>query len=167
MVPLVIWYRKVLNGLMETQMASRKPTAFIQLKARMRESLRAKLERAAAKNKQSLNAEVVARLEASFAKEDAAGGPEILSIVQLMTGAFARGGQRGAQAKQHPEWTAAEWINDPLCYDVARYTVSYALEFAQPFQHESGSKVELQIHDTMAQQIARGEFIDPEKGTKK
>ena len=148
-------------------MAKRGKAARAQLPIRIPEALRARIEKAAKSGGISMNAEIVARIEASFAKEDAVGGREMLPWVQTMTGAFARGGQRGAQASQHPEWTTAEWLQDPLCYDAARYAVSYALEVAQPVWHESESKVELQIHDIMARQIARGEFIDPEKGTKK
>ena len=48
----------------------RKQTAVVQLKVRMREPLRAKLESAAAKKGTSINSEVVDRLERSFERQD-------------------------------------------------------------------------------------------------
>jgi len=49
---------------------ARKPTDIVQLKLRFLESLRRRLERAAKANDQSMNAEIVSRLEQSFGKED-------------------------------------------------------------------------------------------------
>ncbi len=48
---------------------TRKPDDVIQLKLRFREELRAKIEAAAKHNMHSMNAEIVARLHASFVKE--------------------------------------------------------------------------------------------------
>src|SRR4051812_31929721 len=49
---------------------ARKPTEYVQLKLRIRESLRRKLARAAQKEDRSANAEAVKRLEDSFDLED-------------------------------------------------------------------------------------------------
>ncbi|WOH47657.1 hypothetical protein [Bradyrhizobium sp. sBnM-33] len=49
---------------------ARKPTEYVQLKLRVRESLRRKLERAAEKKAHSANAEAVARIEYTFADEE-------------------------------------------------------------------------------------------------
>ena len=49
---------------------ARKPTEFVQFKLRIRESLRRKLGRAAAKAEHSTNAEAVQRLEHTFAEEE-------------------------------------------------------------------------------------------------
>lgn len=103
-----------------------------QLKVRMREELRALLEEAATRRGVSMNAEVVDRLQASFSKEDRYGGPEMLAIVNLMAGAFLRGGQLGARASQHPEWSTAEWMDDPFAYAAAVETVVEALKAARP-----------------------------------
>jgi hypothetical protein len=48
---------------------ARKKTDIVQLKLRLREELRRKLEHAATKNDRSLNIEMVERLEASFEQE--------------------------------------------------------------------------------------------------
>lgn len=47
----------------------RKPTDIIQVNLRLREDMRRRLAREAEKNNRSINAEMVARLEASFAAE--------------------------------------------------------------------------------------------------
>jgi hypothetical protein len=49
---------------------ARKPSDTVKLNLRFSEELRRRLERAAEKNNQSMNLEIVARLEASFRKED-------------------------------------------------------------------------------------------------
>jgi len=52
-----------------SKVPARKQTDIVQLKLRIREELRNKLERAAAKKKHSLNTEMMERLEASFTLE--------------------------------------------------------------------------------------------------
>ena len=49
---------------------ARKPTDTVHLRLRFDEKLRRRLERAAAENKQSMNAEIIRRLEESFQKQD-------------------------------------------------------------------------------------------------
>ena len=74
-------------------MAERSRSDTIQLKARMKEPLRAKIEAAAAAKGISLNAEMVHRLESSFLDEEARdrelGGRELHSLFRMM-GAAAR-----------------------------------------------------------------------------
>ncbi|MBR0990017.1 Arc family DNA-binding protein [Bradyrhizobium japonicum] len=48
----------------------RKPSETVQLKLRFSEDLRRKLEKAAERNAQSMNAEIIARLEESFRKAE-------------------------------------------------------------------------------------------------
>jgi hypothetical protein len=79
---------------------------------------------------QSQQAELM--IERAFAVEEQFGGPEMLAIVNLIAGAFLRGGQLGAQACQHPEWTPAEWMNDLFCYRAAVHSAIDALAAAQP-----------------------------------
>jgi hypothetical protein len=52
---------------------ARKPADTVQLKLRFPEKLRRRIEAAAGKNQQSMNAEIVERLEQSFQKDDQAG----------------------------------------------------------------------------------------------
>lgn len=49
---------------------ARKPTDIVQLKLRMRESLRQTLKRSALHHNRPLNAEIIARLGQSFTKQD-------------------------------------------------------------------------------------------------
>jgi hypothetical protein len=64
---------------------ARKPTDIVQLKLRLREELRRKLERAAAKKEHSLNTEMVERLDRSFDLEvQASDREEILRELQYI-----------------------------------------------------------------------------------
>ena len=98
---------------------TRSRDAVIQLKARMHEPLRARLEKLAKQRGVSLNTELVDRIKESFAKEDSVGGPRRLqTIVRLITAAFILGGQRAAHRK-HPKWRYRIGLNDPACYEEA------------------------------------------------
>jgi hypothetical protein len=113
---------------------SRRQDAVVQLKARMREPIRAQLEGSAKRRGVSLNTELVDRLEQSFAREDAFGGPEIANMARLMAAAFLRGGQGGAHARGRPKSKASQWIYDPFCYAAATAAVVDALNAMQPVQ---------------------------------
>jgi Arc-like DNA binding domain len=106
--------------------------ANVQLKVRLKEPLRAALEEAATRRGHSMNAEVVNRLQGTFDQDARLGGPVMLAMVNLMAGAFLRGGQLGARARGHPEWTPSEWMNDSLCYRIAVHTVQDALLAVEP-----------------------------------
>jgi Arc-like DNA binding domain len=118
---------------------TRSRDAVIQLKARMHEPLRARLEKLAKQRGVSLNTELVDRIKESFAKEDSVGGPEVAAIVRLITAAFILGGQRAAHRK-HPKWKIADWINDPACYEAAVAAVLDALHAMQPPHREPWDK---------------------------
>ena len=135
-------------------MASRDRTAVVQLKTRMRELLRARLEAGAKRRRVTLNTEIVDRLEQSFAKEDAFEGPEMLNMARLMASAFIRGGQRGAHAQKHPEWTPTDWMNDPICYQTAVRAVMRALAAAQPHHPQQQT-----FEDLFAEDVAHRESV--------
>jgi hypothetical protein len=117
-------------------MPKRKITEITQPKVRMREELRSRLEREAKRKNISLNAEIVDRLTHSFnheaAVEAALGGPEGRRIAMHMVSAFNQSGAETAYTLGHPEWSAAEWMNDPQCYRAAVWAVLRALILAQP-----------------------------------
>ena len=117
-------------------MPPRKQNTTVDLKVRMKEPLRAKVEKAAKRRGVSMNAEAVDRLERSFDKEDVWGGADLLEMTHLMSGAFARGGKLGAHSRKHAEWSPSEWINDPFCYLAAIASVRDALVAAQPVRRE-------------------------------
>ena len=141
-------------------MAPRDRTAVVQLKTRLREPLRARLEAGAKRRGVTLNTEIVDRLEQSFAKEDAFDGPEMLNMARLMAAAFIRGGQQGAHARQHPEWTPSEWVHDKICYQTAVRAVMKALAAAQPELDDPDQKT---FVDLFAAELARREatFAEP------
>ena len=114
--------------------AQRGQDAVAQLKARLREPLRARLEASAKVRGVSLNTELVDRLEQSFAREDSFGGSEMANMARLMAAAFLRGGQRGAHARGHPKLRVAQWIDDPSCFDAGVAAVVHALSAMHPKQ---------------------------------
>lgn len=75
---------------------ARKPHETVQLKLRFPESLRRRLERDAGRNKQSMNSEIVSRLESSFE-------PRPLDLYLMLQtayeGAVAKHGGRGPNAE--------------------------------------------------------------------
>jgi hypothetical protein len=75
---------------------ARKPHETVQLKLRFPESLRRRLERDAGRNKQSMNSEIVSRLESSFE-------PQRLDLYLMLQtayeGAVAKHGGRGPYAE--------------------------------------------------------------------
>lgn len=113
-------------------MPKRKPTEIAHVGLRLRERLRAELERAAKKHGVSLNAEMVDRLQRTLTEDAAAGGTEIRNMERFMGAAFLHGGQAGARGREHPDWEPAQWIDDPYCYDAAAQTVNHALVAMEP-----------------------------------
>ena len=75
---------------------ARKPNEMVQLKLRFPESLRRRLERDAGRNKQSMNSEIVSRLESSFESRPL---DLYLMLQTAYDGAVARHGGRGPNAE--------------------------------------------------------------------
>jgi hypothetical protein len=86
---------------------------------RLRERLHDALARDAARHMRSLNAEIVKRLEASYAEQEQTGGPEVQEIMVQVRAAFLHGGRLGAISRGHPEWGPEEWMRDDLARKVA------------------------------------------------
>jgi hypothetical protein len=135
-MPVTSKHTKHIHRLAKTKEIHRLENALVQLKARMHEPLRARLEESAKRRGVSLNSELVDRVEASFTREDWFGGPEIANMARLMAAAFMRGGQRAAHARKHPRWTTAQWLHDPFCYEAACTAVVEALRALKPVQFE-------------------------------
>ena len=113
-------------------MARAKASKIVQVKARMREPLRARLEAVAKGRGVSINSELVERLERSFAKDDAFGGLAIANMARLMAAAFLQGGQHEAHARQRTNSRPADWIHNSECYDAAVKAVVRALKSMRP-----------------------------------
>lgn len=112
-------------------MAPREDAATVDLKVRMKEPLRAKVEAAAAQRGVSMNSEAVYRLERSFTEEDAIGGATMKRLAHVMVASFFLGGERSAFGKEGMP-TVEDWINDPHCYREAVVSLLDALVHRAP-----------------------------------
>ena len=108
-------------------MARRARNATVDLGLRVKEPLRARLEREAKRNDRSMNAEITSRLEESFTKQDAAGGPELQRIALMMATSFHHAGDLFSKGKP-----PAEWLRDPECFREAVFGVVNALILVMP-----------------------------------
>jgi hypothetical protein len=120
----------------------------------MKEPLRAAINEAAHQRGVSMNAEVIARLERSFAEEAHVGGPTMLGVTNLMSGAFLRGGQAAATASGHPEWTVDQWLQDDFCRRAASLAVGQALSL--PLPDRAAMDDPRGVYDLFAGMVARG-----------
>ncbi len=117
---------------------ARKPSATIQLKVRMKEPLRAKIERAAKRRGISLNSEIVDRLSLSFQKEEAKydefGGESYYRLSQLL-----------ALAVQQGELISGErWFETPQSIDkTAAFVVSFLDGYGRTFGKGPGTTSEI------------------------
>jgi hypothetical protein len=121
----------------------RDPTDFVQLKIRMRETLRARLEQEATRRGSSINAEVIDRLEHTFQRTDLL--PDVLSLAfgerlggllilmgyaMTYTALIAPREHKG-EAGYRP-LSDESWISDPLAYDAAKFAAAIVLDCAIP-----------------------------------
>jgi hypothetical protein len=143
----------------------------VQINARLRMSLRNRLQNAARANGVSANAELVSRLERSFAKDAEFGSQEETNLARLIASSFTLGGQRAAKAMKHPEWTAAEWMVEPSCYEAAMEAVVSALQAAQPVRSKHSEPAlreqHAKLHNWAARVAAGGGDITNKKSGEK
>ena len=82
-------------------MMKRPKAATVDIGLRVKEPVRARIERAARDNGVSMNAEINGRLDSSFTREDVFdrmfGGPEMRRMAMLWAASFYHGAQLGAQ----------------------------------------------------------------------
>jgi Arc-like DNA binding dprotein len=109
-------------------MAKRSKTAKADIKIRLTEALRSKIERSARSSGISMNADMIERLDRSFKSEDEFGGPQWRQIGHMMVAAFILAGQREAESKQ----LTTPWIVDAECYLSAVLGVIDGLTIAAP-----------------------------------
>jgi hypothetical protein len=113
---------------MNIQPVKRDQTAVADVKTRLREPLRAKLERAARHRGVSMNAEICDRLERSFQRDEEFGGLEGRVRAHLALSAFNTAGQQWARTKG----LRGAWENDPECYLVAALEAARSLMIGAP-----------------------------------
>jgi hypothetical protein len=131
----------------------------VQLNLRLSEALRERIANSAGRAQRSMNAEITARLEASFARDAEFGSEEETSLARLIAAAFSLGGRRGAAAQGHPDWTAREWLVDPVCYAAATAAAISALNTAQPVEVEERSELHRELMDYAARVAGAGAAV--------
>jgi len=146
-------------------MSSRERTAVVQLKVRMREVLRAKLEKEAKQRGTSINAEIVDRLESSFERKDLLTevlsltyGRQVAGILMLLGSAMNHAGVNslltaagGPFFDDNTDFTS--WIDHPNAYEQAKLGVVAVLDALRPKGDVTEPKGTTGIH--VAKEIIR------------
>lgn len=117
-------------------MAKRTKNAKAEIKIRLTEPLRAKIEKAAKARGVSMNAEMIEGLERTYREAADAGGPEIAALSRIFTAAFLIGGTRGAEARGHPEWQPEDWIKDLFAFRAATAAAFHLIKTYEPTRIE-------------------------------
>ncbi len=113
-------------------MAKRGKSPRAQVPLRMPEALRARIEKAAKETGQSMNAEIIDRLEGSFGTEDRLGGPRLVEIVEVMASAMKITGQTAALAESVNEMNQGQWLSLPYAFDQATKAALAVLKQHRP-----------------------------------
>jgi Arc-like DNA binding domain len=119
-------------------MPRRKESETVQTGLRMKEQLRARLEEAAREHGVSLNAEVVTRLERSFAQEEAFGSPAAKQVAYLTAVAFNMAGRMRGSGR-------SDWVDDPGCYRAGVFAAIDALLSVLPKSTPEEIKLEIEV----------------------
>src|ERR1700674_1254231 len=113
------------------QMAKRSKTAVANLKVRLRESLRSKIERAAKSRGVSMNAEMVDRIDESFEKEAEIerlfGSDKVFALMKVVSSAMHLTGQFPNAGSEYPHW-----LQNPVAYQEATLAAARVLEALKP-----------------------------------
>jgi hypothetical protein len=113
-------------------MTKRSKAATVDLKVRVKEPMRAALERSAKSRGISMNAEMGRRLERSFESEAARGGPDVDAILDAMGAAMKATGESMAflaTGKLHKD---GRWLSHPFAFDKAARAAAHVLEGFRP-----------------------------------
>ncbi len=113
-------------------MAKRGKSPRAQVPLRIPEALRARIEKAAKETGQSMNAEIIDRLEGSFGTEDRLGGPRLVEIVEVMASAMKITGQTAALAESDNEMNQGQWLSLPYAFDQATKAAFAVLKQHRP-----------------------------------
>ena len=113
-------------------MVRRSKAATVNLKLRLKEPLRAAIERAARENGVSMNSEMVRHLERSIHRDDGLGGPRVAAIVEAMATAMRSTGEHGAFAATGKLHKHGLWFEHPYAFDQAVKAAMAVLEFYRP-----------------------------------
>lgn len=138
-------------------MVERDPNAHVQVKVRMRESLRAPLQAAAEARDVSLNSEIVERLQRSVEREDHDGGRALSDMVEMMATAFRSGLRQGDKTQRNvpADRSLDELARDEWCYATAMHYVWNVLEANMPIRQTSDDPGTQQLHQDIKRTFAR------------
>jgi len=115
--------------------------------------IKERIDRDARKSGRTQSQQAELMIERAYELEDRFGGPAMLPIINMLIGAFLNGGQRGAAASGHPEWTPAEWLNDQNCYRTAAYAVGQTLGLPLPTSAQMSDPAA--VHELLTAMVAR------------
>jgi hypothetical protein len=134
----------------------------VQLKLRVKESLRAQLEQEATDRRITLNAAVVDRLEREIVQSEVLGGQAMRRILFATTTAFGHAGAQHARARGQSD-DPTDWLRDPECYMRAmqQAVLVFAQNFPGGFKPEHQRQLNNWLGNRMQSQALSG-FIDDE-----
>ncbi|MGC2415898.1 MAG: hypothetical protein WA459_24785 [Stellaceae bacterium] len=123
--------------------ANRKRSATVDIKIRMKEPLRAEIERSAREKGISMNAEMTEQLGRIYEQPDllveaaleSVYGPKVAGIVSTMAHQFARNGWITALIDAEGDSRAARrgaWLASPVAYDLAVRAANFVMEQFRP-----------------------------------
>jgi hypothetical protein len=120
-------------------MAKRKESATVDIKIRMKEPLRAEIEKAATRRGVSMNAEMVDRLERSFSDEawashvfEARYGKQLAGVLEMVGRAMHETGTHVGFAATGTLEGATNWLDEPYAFDQAVKAAGEILEALRP-----------------------------------
>lgn len=113
-------------------MARRKKSATVQLKVRIKEELRARLEKAGKARNVSMNAEIGERLEKSFEYENRLGGPLVTDLLESIGAVMRSTGEHGALFASHQIHREGDWLANPYAFDQATKAAMTVIEAHRP-----------------------------------
>ena len=116
-------------------MARRKKSANVQLKVRVKEPLRARIEKAAKSRGVSMNAEMGDRLERSFEIEERFGGPKLVELIETIASVMKTTGEHAGFMETHQFRDVAEpggWLTLPYAFHQASKAAKVILDNYAP-----------------------------------
>jgi hypothetical protein len=117
------------------------PSSF---KLRLPEALHENVKAAAKRSEKSINAEITARLQATFSENRESDqldrlldDPDLRAMAYVMVTTFDRAGREFAEIAEKPELSASsKWMSDPTCYAGACRAVAAVLMGQRLFELE-------------------------------
>ena len=113
-------------------MAQRKKTATVQLKVRMKEALRARIEKAAKASRVSMNSEILERLEQSFQIENRFGGSHLIEVIETIATVMRSTGRHAEFYETGKLTSEGKWLTMPYPYDQSVKAAASILEHYRP-----------------------------------